>query len=290
MDTSITCLNGHFLPAHEALLPLSGRGARFGDGVFETIAIVRGVPCWWEQHLRRLQAGLQALRIKEPTVDWQAMAKEMLRRNSSSQGFLRISISRASDSQGYLPLTPPNCIWAIEYLPARAASAHPCRLLLSHYRRPSPQTAPVNCKLSQGIGNSLALLDAQEGGCDEALMLSSDGELASATSANLFWIHKGRCYTPPLSTGCLDGITRRQVMEHSGEAVQEQRANLTILQQADAVFLTNSRVGIWPVERLQPCGTRFDHKHPIIRQISSVFQRQKNDYISENTEYWKNNS
>lgn len=58
-----TCINGRFLPENEAMLPVTDRGFRFGDGVFETIRIENGAPYQWALHLQRLKAGVSALRI-----------------------------------------------------------------------------------------------------------------------------------------------------------------------------------------------------------------------------------
>ena len=65
----ITCLNGMFLPADEARIPVTDRGFRFGDGVFETIRLEAGRLYQWPLHLSRMLAGLAALRITPPEVD-----------------------------------------------------------------------------------------------------------------------------------------------------------------------------------------------------------------------------
>ena len=83
-EKSITCINGQFMPAGQATINVADRGFRFGDGVFETIRLVEGVPYQWEAHLARLNAGLAALRITPPNADWQAAAHQLIQKNQCS--------------------------------------------------------------------------------------------------------------------------------------------------------------------------------------------------------------
>jgi branched-chain amino acid aminotransferase/4-amino-4-deoxychorismate lyase len=110
----------------------------------------------------------------------------------------------------------------------------------------------------------MARREAERAGADEALMLNTAGHMACASSANLFWITGGRLYTPSLNCGVLDGIMRAQVI--AAAPVEEVRANLDAVLQAEAAFLTNSLVGIRMVRVL---AGRFLKPHPIIDQLSA---------------------
>ena len=264
----ITCLNGTFLPAAEARIPVTDRGFRFGDGVFETIRLEHGRPYQWELHLSRLHAGLAALRITPPSIDWRAIADEIITQNQATDGFLRLTVTRGSGSKGYVPDANITPTWLMEYLPASEPPEAPYKLWVSIIQR-SPLTAlPTNHKLAHGIGSTLALLDARDNGCDEALMLSSTGKLCEAASANLFWIKDGTLYTPALSTGCLAGTTRDAVLRLAPIPTQEVIAEVDALATAEAVFLSNTRLGIWPVAALIPEGWEYDANHSCIAELS----------------------
>jgi 4-amino-4-deoxychorismate lyase len=291
MHALITCLNGEFLPAHLATIPLSDRGARFGDGVFETIAIHEGVPYQWELHMARLREGLAALRIPVPTADLQESARTLLHKNNARDGFLRISISRGGESAGYLPLdadAPPR--WAMEHLAPRTLPATPARLFLSSYRKPSLAALPVNHKLSQGVNSTIALLEAQENGCNEAVFRTEHDLVCSAAAANIFWIVDEKLFTPTLNTGCLNGTTRAAILRLSPLATEEVEAPISKVASAEAVFLTNCRVGLLPVQSLHTPATNWDSNHPAMSLIQQKYREDITDYINNNSVYWNNRS
>ena len=90
---------------------------------------------------------------------------------------------------------------------------------------------------------ALGLRQAKAHGCHDALLLNQRDQVAEVTSANIFWVRNGRIYTPPLSAGCLDGVTRRIVIREARKAEFEVReANTTVakLLSADEVFISSS--------------------------------------------------
>lgn len=269
MNASPTiCLNGQFLNAREASLPVADRGFRFGDGVFETIRLVAGVPYQWALHLHRLEAGLAALRIAPPAVDWASIARELIERNAANEGFLRLAISRGVGSRGYLPEANITPNWVMEYLPPAPLPAQPFTLWCGHATRAPLSALPSNCKLAHGIGSTLALLEARDHGAEEALLLTPEGNLCEAASGNLFWLKGGNLVTPALSTACLAGTTRAAVLRLAPLPVAEVVVPLASLEGAKAVFLSNTRLGVWPVAELLPMGWRFEAAHPLIQEIT----------------------
>lgn len=257
-----TCLNGQFLPADAAMLPITDRGFRLGDGAFETIALIHGLPYQWRAHMDRLAGGLAALRIPMPGVDWPAIAREVIARNHATDGFLRLMVTRGAGSQGYMPLMGITPNWAMEYIAPPPAPVASFTLLLSEFTRPDPSCLPSASKLAHGIGSTLALLAAREQGCDEALMLSSTGMVSEAASANLFWVRDGQYYTPSLETGCVAGTTRAALQRLL--TVREIAADISALRAAEAVFLSNVRLGVWPVAGLKAHDTAWDIAHPLL--------------------------
>ncbi|MFZ4540363.1 MAG: aminotransferase class IV [Rickettsiales bacterium] len=262
---AITCLNGTFLPSDQALLPVSDRGFRFGDGVFETIRVVNGRPYQFELHLLRLQAGLLALRIHTPEVDWVAVGRELIALNNANAGFLRLAISRGVGSRGYLPEDGIRPNWVMEYLPPSPLPQKPYILWVTGTMRPPLTALPGNHKLAIGIGSTLALLEALEQGCDEALMLSSDHCLCESASANLFWIKNDRVFTPALSTACVAGTTRAALMRLTD--VEEVVVTIDAIANAEAVFISNVRLGIWPVCGIEPEGWQYAESHPLFEGL-----------------------
>jgi branched-chain amino acid aminotransferase len=264
-------LNDRFIAAGDAMIPVADRGFRFGDGVFETIAIHHGHPYQWAWHKDRLQQGLDALRIPMPGLNWDKQLDLLLEKNELQTGFVRIAVSRGVGSAGYLPLDGIAPTVVIETLTA-SPPANPAILRLSRHRRPSASSFPVHIKSAQGLTSTLALLEAREDGCDEALLLDAQDHLSEAASANLFWMKNGVIYTPSLSTGCVMGSTRAAIMRLSPLPVQEVEASVSNLQQAELVWLTNCRVGIWPVQQLAPQDWQWPVAHSLFTDLKERYR------------------
>ena len=277
--TIITCLNGRFVRADRAAIALSDRGFRFGDGVFETIRLVGGVPYQWELHMARLLSGLAALKITPPEIHWPFYVASLIRKNKAVDGVLRIAVSRGVGSRGYLPHPPGMpATWAMEYLPPLDLPLAPYRLWLSSIARIPPQCLPTQYKLAQGMGSTLAALEAVENDCDDALQLTPDGLISEASSGNIFWVRDGQLNTPGLETGCLAGTTRDAVLRLSSIPVHVVADGISRLQGAEAVFLTNTRLGIFPVAEVQPMGWQFHPAHPVVRELQTRLMHDRSSY------------
>jgi aminodeoxychorismate lyase len=251
LTTLSVFLNGAIIPKHQALISVDDRGFRFGDGVFETLPVIQGAPYLWEQHLARLQEGLEALRIE---VDISAFIEPFLTliaHNHIGDGVGRILVTRGIGSKGYLPtgnaatiymeIVPDIPLIVNDTLPA------PLQLWRSEWRRFAPSVLPSSVKLMQGVNATLARMEAQAHQCDEALLLSTEGHIAEAASGNLFWCKDDTLYTPSLSTGCVAGTMRARLMQISEMPVQEVQASLAELSGASAMMMTNALQGIVPV-------------------------------------------
>ena len=236
-------LNSEIVPAESASISAQDRGFRFGDGVFETIAVYDGVPYQWALHMERLAGGLAALRIDYDIRGLKPLCKALLQKNQTEQGFIRIAISRGVGSAGYRPTGhSPTCL--IETMPERTHDGTPCRLHVSSWRRPAATQLPIGVKLSHGIGNTLALLEAADHACEDAIMLSASGMVAETSSANLFWVKEGTLFTPSLETGCVAGTTRAAIIRLSPMPVMQVEAPVSALEHSEEIFMSNVRYGL----------------------------------------------
>ena len=285
-EKSIICLNGQFLPSHAATIHVADRGFRFGDGVFETIRLVEGVPYQWEAHLARLSAGLEALRIAVPQVDWMDVARQLIHHNNSSTGVPRISISRGGGSRGYMPNVGIIPTWVMDIIPAAPLPEAPLTLWASSITRPPLTSLPANHKLAHGIGSTLALMEAHDQGCDEALLLSHNAKLSECASGNLFWIAGDKIFTPALSTACLAGTTRAAILRLSPVRIEEVVSDISALTNGDAAFISNARLGVWPIARLAPNQKNFTPAHPIITELAQRLEADRAAYVAQHRAHW----
>ncbi|MBN8521808.1 MAG: aminotransferase class IV [Alphaproteobacteria bacterium] len=138
-----------------------------------------------------------------------------------------ITISKASDPA---ETTPATCVIVSDF--PRVAG---CRL--------------ENCKRTDYTRAYAARRRAELLGASDALMTNSEGNIACATTSNIFIVESGQWITPPLTDGVIEGITRRHVI--CTQKAREESISPARLKQADQIFLTNSLVGVRPAWLLQ---------------------------------------
>jgi branched-chain amino acid aminotransferase len=260
-------IDGKLVPAAKAVVPISDRGLRFGDGAFETIAIHSGIPYQYALHLKRLKSGLSAIGIPCPK-EIERLGLTLLRKNKVKEGFLRIMVTRGSGSEGYLPSKKILPRVMMETLPRKIAPAS-ARVCLSARPKISPLALPTETKLMQGLGSVLARMEAEKQGCLDALMLSAEGHIAETSSANIFWVKGEKLYTPSLAAGCVAGTTRAAVMRLF--PASEGLYPLKALQTADGIFLTNTNWQILPVTAVKPWKKKYPADHALIIQLQNLF-------------------
>jgi len=281
-----TCLNGRFVLHDRAAIPAADRGFRFGDGAFETLKVNRGVPYLWEFHLARLLDALNVLRITIPMYDLAALVRQQLKKNVQKSGYLRISISRGVGSRGYRPhpkhAVPTLVIESLEDMPAPKA---PYTLWLSKWVKPSLSSLPVNLKLAHGINSTLAILEADDHEAEEALLLTANGEICEGASSNIFWLKEDVLYTPSLDTGCLRGSTRDALIRLSPIPIKTVQVGISTLEDAEAVWITNGRLGIHPIVAIEPAGYRYD-MHMMTKKLQQLLADDTQRYAKLHREEW----
>src|SRR5260221_2024349 len=226
--------------------PQAGRGLLLGDGLFETILACGGRLMLLDAHLERLARGCATLGLPAPDLARaRRSCQAALRQAGDGRLAVRLTLTCGSGGRG---LDRPGAPAMRLFTSVSAVSpvASPARLATAMVRRNEGSVASRLKTLSY-IDNVLARREATLSGADEAVMLNNRGEVAGAAAANLFWMADGRLLTPALECGTLDGIMRRQVIDRSrrgGIEVREVREGPKALASADAVFLTNSLVGV----------------------------------------------
>lgn len=221
------------------------RGLTLGDGLFDTVLAEAGAFLFWDEHCSRLERGCDALGLPRPdraalrAGAHEALASEGLQ---SARAAVRMSWTAGAGGRGLdRPATPEPQLIVIA-APAPLPQT-PARLVTASVRRNETSLASRLKTLSY-LDNVLARREAAAAGADEALMLNTRGEVACAAAANIFWIEDGELLTPALACGVLDGIMRAHIMDCAGMRVTECAASPDRVKEADAIFLTNSLIGL----------------------------------------------
>lgn len=243
-------LNGAFRE-EEAAIDIADRGFLLGDGVFETVLLVDGVPAFLTAHLERMRGGAKALGI-EARLDEAELAgvlAGLARRNSVHKGFAtaRLTLTRGAGARGLAIATgaakPTLLVTVSAYAPPEPSS--PARLIVSRHRR-NELSAAARWKTLNYLDNILARMEAAGAGADEALMLNSAGRAACASAANVFFVIGDAIVTPPAGEGALPGIVRGVLLEKAkaaGAGIREAPVEARAFEGA-TVFLTNSLIGV----------------------------------------------
>jgi branched-subunit amino acid aminotransferase/4-amino-4-deoxychorismate lyase len=278
-------INGERVAAELATISIHDRGLRFGDGVFETIPVVHGIPYLWEAHIVRLQAGLEAIMINADCTTLHEHTTSLIAHNRITQGMVRIMITRGQGSQGYLPTyaTPPTII--IEATPTDAAcAAHhtPMTLSVSSFARLHPASLPTHAKLMQGLNPTLARLHAQKEGCDEALMLDIAGNISEAASGNLIWQKDNVLYAADTHTGCLSGTMVARLRQIINAPIHSVSMPLEGLQHCDALIMTNALKGAVAISKVKHAQNyyHFSMSEPLADVCNSAIQKDIAEYTT----------
>jgi len=251
------------------------RGLLYGDGLFETIAVENGEPLLWDRHLERLSDGCRRLGLPAPDADrLQRDAAAEIAQDSS--GVLKIIVTRGPGGRGYRPpATPvPTRILAFHPVPEHPAScwrdgikARMCHIRLGE------NPALAGLKHLNRLEQVLARAEWTHPGVAEGLMRSASGNLVEGVMSNLFLVEGSQLATPDLTRCGVAGVMRQMVLDLAAELGIPCRVTdvpLQRLQQADALFLTNSLIGIWPVRQVDGLPYAIDRIPVRLRELIAL--------------------
>jgi branched-chain amino acid aminotransferase len=227
----------------EARVSPFDHGLLTGDGVFETMKIVRGRPFAVRRHLERLARSTAGMLLPcPPPAVVRAAIDEVIAANRIQDGRLRVTVTSGPGALGSDRSTvEPTVIVAAAPLPA-----WPPAVEVAIAPWPRNERGALSGVKSVSYGeNVVALAHAGERGAGEAIFANLAGNLCEGTGTNVFVALGGRLVTPPLAAGCLAGVTRELVMELVD--VVETDLPVDALAAADEAFLTSSIRDVQPI-------------------------------------------
>ncbi|MFF9067476.1 aminotransferase class IV [Streptomyces sp. NPDC014891] len=239
-------VNGGLHDAEAATVSVLDHGLTVGDGVFETVKAERGGTFALTLHLERLTRSARGLGLPEPDLDEVRRAcAAVLEANPMELGRLRITYTG-----GVSPLGSERGeagTGLVVGLGETARRADSTAVITVPWTR-NERGALTGLKTTSYAENVVALARARERGASEALFANTVGRLCEGTGSNVFVVVGGRILTPPVSSGCLAGITRALTVEWTG--AQEADLPLDVLESADEVFLTSTLRDVQAVHRV----------------------------------------
>ncbi|XUM01053.1 aminotransferase class IV [Streptomyces venezuelae ATCC 10712] len=239
-------VNGGLHDAETARVSVLDHGLTVGDGIFETVKAERGETFALTLHLERLTRSARGLGLPDPDLDEVRRAcAAVLEANPMELGRLRITYTG-----GLSPLgsergdAGASLIVALGETGRRADSTAVITVPWTRNER----GALTGLKTTSYAENVVALARARERGASEALFANTVGQLCEGTGSNVFVVVDGAILTPPVSSGCLAGITRALAVRWTG--AEEADLPLDVLDRADEVFLTSTLRDVQAVRRV----------------------------------------
>lgn len=252
MSQAFINFNGLVLPADRQLLTVSNRGFRYGDGLFESMRLMKGKLKFVDLHADRLQKGMKALHIdgysQMDTYFIKEKVEELAIRNKIKHGRLRLTVYR--DAEGLYTPTQNKMGYCIEMhaLDEPRYFLNTRGLIMDTYEDMAKSIDVLsNYKTCNSLLYVMAGIFKTQNNLDDAFILNQTGYLCETISANVFVLYQNNLYTPALSEGCIGGVMRQVVMNLCAEnniQVTEAQLEPEILNQADEVFITNASRGI----------------------------------------------
>ena len=274
--------NDSLQPIERVRLSPGQTGLICGWGLFTTMRISRGEAFAYERHWRRLEKDAGVIRLPMPysAAKVRVNLHEVIRANKVTDGCARIYLVNNSTGfwQGDEQLPEVDLIICSAPLPEYR---EPIRLgLREHGRHAASPLAGV--KSISWLPNVWAVGEAQKEGFDEVVLLNERGEIAECTAANIFAVKNGKVYTPPLNSGCLEGVTRGILFEiapEAGVAVVEQALRPEDIYSADEVFISSTNRNLLGVGEI--AGHRIaTAPGPVTRQLDELFDAHVADYVT----------
>jgi len=244
-ENFVCCVNGQLVDPKSGSISVLDHSIVVGDGVFETVQVVDGVPFTLRRHLNRLQFSCEGLGLAPPNEELILSSLDAVLEADANAGLIRITWSSGlgslSSSRGGGPGTLIVATQPAKQWPDSEA-VHVCPWARNEH------AALVGLKTTSYAENVLALKVAQEQNCSEALFLNTAGFLCEGTGSNIFVVIDDTLITPPLSSGCLAGITREIILELVD--VVERDVHPTEFDLISEAFLSSSTRDVIPIARI----------------------------------------
>ena len=243
MEGRVVWLNGELVPEPEARVSPRDHGLLVGDGVFESVRITAGQAFAVSRHLARLARSAGALGLELPAVaELREAVGDVLAATGISEGRLRITATSGPGGfSSARPEGPATVVIAAEEAPPW--SPHVAVITVPWPRNERGAVAGV--KTTSYAENVVARRRAHAAGAGEAIFANTRGELCEGTGTNVFLVLEGRLVTPPLSVGCLAGVTRELTLEITDATTET--VPLPALASADEAFLTSTTRNVHPI-------------------------------------------
>lgn len=276
-------MNGKLVPWKEAKIHILTHALHYGSGVFEGIRAYEtdsGATIFrLNDHLKRLErsASIYFMKIPYSIEEMTRATKRLIKANRLKSCYIRPIAYRGYGEMGLYPLDAPIdvaiAVWPWGPYLGEEGIKRGVRVKISSFRRFDPNTIPPNAKATgQYLNSILAKIEVTQAGYDEAILLNTLGLVSDGPGENVFIVREKKLFTPPISAGILEGITRDSVMKIAydlGLEVYEKDLVRSDLYTADEVFFTGTAAEVVPIREIDD--RKIGKPGPVTTQLQKVF-------------------
>lgn len=241
----IVFLNGKFLPVKETNLSALTPGFLYGWGLFETMRSYNNKIVYLDEHLKRIKRSCKLLAMDFPySFDkLKEIIKETVKINGFFDAYVRLSFYKSDRGTDALILVKKYKHFSFKKYREGFS------VCISRFKQ-NEDSFFARMKTTNYLLYQLSYLEAKNRGFDEAIILNNRGYITETCRANIFLVKDKELFTPSLECGCLDGITRKVILDLAKKYnIKIYEGNFTPqdLYKADESFLTNSLMGVMPL-------------------------------------------
>ncbi len=279
--------DGELVPWRDAKVHVLTHTLHYGMGVFEGVrayATDDDGTCIFrlQEHTDRLfrSADIMNMPMRWSKEELNEAQKQVVRENNLEEAYLRPMVFYGSEGMGIradnLQTHAIIAAWEWPSYMSPDAINKGIKVRTSSYTRHHVNISMCKAKANGHYINSmLALKEAVDSGCEEALLLDNEGYVAEGSGENIFLIRNGELYTPEL-TSCLDGITRNTIQRFAndlGYKVHEKRITRDEVYIADEAFFTGTAAEVMPIRELDGRRIGNGERGPITEELQSLYFR-----------------
>ena len=280
-------IDGKYYPKSEAKISVYDHGLLYGDGVFEGIRAYHGIVFHLKEHIDRLYRSAHPILLKIPMTKSQLIEAVLktLKKNNLENAYIRLVVTRGVGDLGLDPRKCPKATIIIItetmlQLNSPEDIENGITTIITWVKRNPVDAATHELKSLNYLNSILGKIEANNTGANEAICLNKAGYVCEGVGENIFIVQDGKIFTPPISSGALNGITRAVVIRLAkklGYEVTERNITPNELFTADEAFFTGTAAEVAPIREVNKRVIGTGKPGPVTKRIMQEFERATKD-------------
>ena len=280
-------IDGKYYPKSEAKISVYDHGLLYGDGVFEGIRAYHGIVFHLKEHIDRLYRSAHPILLKIPMTKSQLIEAVLrtLKKNNLENAYIRLVVTRGVGDLGLDPKKCPKATIIIItetmlQLNSPEDIENGITTIITWVKRNPVDAATHELKSLNYLNSILGKIEANNTGANEAICLNKAGYVCEGVGENIFIVQDGKIFTPPISSGALNGITRAVVIRLAkklGYEVTERNITPNELFTADEAFFTGTAAEVAPIREVNKRVIGTGKPGPVTKRIMQEFERATKD-------------